>query len=70
MKKVPTASTSRYGTEGGELRLPEADAAFLDEIEQCLPGTVELVARDLDAEDPAFVREAVERLITLIEHDA
>lgn len=67
---MPKASTSRYGAEGGELRLPEADAAFLDELEQCLPKTVELVARDLDAEDPAFVREAVERLIALIEHDA
>ena len=67
---MPKAGTSRYGAEGGELRLPEADEAFLDEIEQCLPKTIELVARDLDAEDPAFVKEAVDRLIGLIEAGA
>ena len=64
------------GSEHGEAPvrladpLHEADAAFLEELEQCLPDTVELVARDLDAEDPEFVREAVERLIALIEAPA
>ena len=67
---MPKGGTSRYGAPGGELRSPAADEAFLDEIKGCLPDSVALVERDLDAEDPAFVREAVERLIALVEAGA
>ena len=32
-----------------------------------MPPTIEIVERPLHAEDPAFVQEAVDRLIALIE---
>lgn len=64
---MPRAGTSRYGIEGGPLHDPAGDAAFLEEIEACLPPSVELVVRDLHAEHPDFVREAVDRLVAMIE---
>lgn len=64
---MPTKGTSRYGIEGGELHDAAADEAFLEEIRAHLPKGVELVERALAAEDPAFVDEAVQRLIALIE---
>lgn len=64
---MPTAGTSRYGIAGGPLHDPAGDAAFLEALRGALPASVELVERDAHAEDPAFVAEAVERLIALIE---
>ena len=64
---MPAAGTSCYGAEGGPLRDPAGDQAFLDEIRVGLPSSIELVVRDLHAEDPDFVDEAVDRLIALIE---
>jgi len=64
---MPAAGTSRYGIEGGPLRDPQGDRAFLDEIRSGLPEAIELVVRDKHAEDPEFVDEAVARLIALIE---
>lgn len=64
---LPLAGTSRYGVEGGALRDPEGDKAFFAALRKATPKTVELVERDLGAEDFAFVDEAVERLIALIE---
>ncbi len=43
------------------------DRALLDELKNCLPAAVELVERDTHAEEPAFVKEAVDPLITMIE---
>ena len=64
---VPTRSLSRYGIEEGPLHDPEADRAFTEELRGLLPDSIELVEVDADAEDPVFVRAAVERLIGLIE---
>jgi uncharacterized protein (UPF0261 family) len=64
---LPLAGTSRYGVEGGPLRDPVGDRAFFDTLKAALPNTIEVVEREAQAEDEAFVAEAVERLIGLIE---
>ncbi len=64
---VPERSFSRYGLADGPLHDPEADAAFVDELEGLLPEGIELVKVDADAESSVFVEEAVRRLIQLIE---
>ncbi|MCP3903416.1 MAG: UPF0261 family protein [Planctomycetes bacterium] len=64
---MPKRGTSRYGIAGGPLHDPAGDEAFLDELAGCLPETVELVELDLEAEDPAFVKAAVDRLVAMIE---
>ncbi len=66
---LPLDGTSRYGAEGGPLRDPEGDSAFFAALKDALPDTIEVVERQTHAEDPAFVAEAVERLIALIEGD-
>lgn len=64
---LPLAGTSRYGVAGGPLRDPAGDQAFFAALRKAVPKTVEIVERDLGAEDPRFVDEAVDRLIALIE---
>ena len=64
---LPNAGVSRYSKQGGPLYDPEGEAAFLAALRESLPETVELVAHETHAEDPAFVRAAVARLIELIE---
>ncbi len=64
---VPTKGVSRYSAEGMVLEDQESDEAFLQEIRSTLPDNVELIERETHAEDPAFVKEAVELLISLIE---
>ena len=64
---LPLAGTSRYGVEGGPLRNPESDQALFASLKEHLPKSIEIVERDLGAEDPAFVREACDRLIRMIE---
>ncbi len=63
---LPLAGTSRYGKEGGPLRDPAGDQAFFAALEASLPKTMEVVKMNTHAEDPAFVRAAVERLIALL----
>jgi len=64
---MPKRGMSRYAVQGAHLHDPIGDEAFLATIKAGLPDNIELLERDLHAEDPAFVREAVERLISLIE---
>ena len=64
---LPLGGTGSYAREGGPLRDPEGDRAFFAELKAGLPASIEVVERDTHAEDPAFVREAVDRLIALIE---
>ncbi|MCZ6635209.1 MAG: Tm-1-like ATP-binding domain-containing protein [bacterium] len=64
---MPTKGVSRYSAEGMVLEDPESDEAFFNEIRSSLPGNFELIERETHAEDPVFVREAVELLISLIE---
>ena len=64
---MPKHGMSRYAVQGAQLHDPVGDEAFLATIKAGLPDNIELLERDLHAEDPAFVKEAVERLISLIE---
>jgi uncharacterized protein (UPF0261 family) len=64
---VPTLGHSRYAIKGNPLHDPEGDEAFLIELKANLPAAVELVEREAHAEDPAFVKEAVDRLVAMIE---
>ncbi len=66
---IPTGGTGSYAMEGGPLRDTEGDRVFFDELKSALPSCIELLERDTHAEDPDFVREAVDRLIALIEAD-
>ena len=59
---IPLRGTSRYGVEGGPLRNPEGDKAFFAAIKRHLPKTIEVVEKDLGAEDPEFVREVLRSL--------
>jgi uncharacterized protein (UPF0261 family) len=67
---IPTDGTGSYARPGGDLRDTEADAAFFTALEAAVGDAIEVVRRDTHAEDPAFVRECVDRLIALIEDGA
>jgi uncharacterized protein (UPF0261 family) len=64
---LPTKGVSRYSAPGMVLEDAESDTAFFEEIRSSLPSNVELIERETHAEDPGFVKEAVELLISLIE---
>jgi uncharacterized protein (UPF0261 family) len=64
---LPLAGTGSYAKPGGPLNDPVSDAAFFAELRARVPRTLAVVERNTHAEDPAFVREAVDRLIALIE---
>lgn len=64
---IPTQGVGRYSIPGGVLHDPESDEAFFQHLRDNLPNNIEVVERDTHAEDPAFVKEAVDRLISLIE---
>lgn len=66
----PLRGVGRYSVPGGPLHDPESDMAFFDALRAGLPPSVEVVEVDADAEAPAFVREAVRRLIGLVEAGA
>lgn len=65
---MPLKGVGRYSIPGGVLEDPESDAAFFNRLREGLPKNIEIVERDTHAEDPAFVRECVDRLIELIEN--
>jgi hypothetical protein len=67
---IPRLGTGRYAMPGGPLHDPDGDRVFFDELVARVPDTIEVVERDAHAEDPAFVEEAVDRLIGLIERPA
>lgn len=64
---LPLDGTGRYAMPGGPLRDPAGDAAFFAELKAALPKSIPVVDRALHAEDPAFVRECVDRLIAMLE---
>ncbi len=64
---MPLGGTGSYAMEGGPLRDPEADRAFFETLGKLLPSTVDVVRRDTHAEDPAFVRECVDRLVAMVD---
>jgi len=64
---LPKLGTGRYAMPGGPLNDPEGDEVFFGELKARTPRSIYVVERDTHAEDPAFVEEAVDRLIGLIE---
>ncbi len=64
---IPRRGVSRYSVEGGPLHDPAGDRVFFDTLRAAMPKTVEVVELDHAAEDPAFVKAAVDKLIALIE---
>jgi uncharacterized protein (UPF0261 family) len=64
---IPTKGVSRYSAKGMVLEDPESDEVFFNELRSSLPKNFELIERETHAEDPVFVKEAVELLISLIE---
>jgi uncharacterized protein (UPF0261 family) len=63
----PLRGVGRYSMPGAPLHDAEGDAAFFEALRAGLPPGVEVVAIDAGAEDPMFVREAVRRMIGLVE---
>ena len=64
---IPKGGVGRYSKVGGVLYDTESDAAFFDYLKKNLPSNIEVIERDHYVEDPAFVKEAVDKLIELIE---
>ena len=64
---MPLKGVSSYSAEGGELYNTDLDAAYWESLQQTLPKTIKLESCELTAEDPAFVKKAVEALINLNE---
>ena len=64
---LPLAGTGSYAKPGGPLHDPVSDAAFFKELKARVPQSLAVVERNTHAEDPAFVGEAIDRLIALIE---
>ncbi len=64
---LPLGGTGSYARIDGPLHDPEGDSVFFAELKARLPKCIEIVERQTHAEDPAFVEEAVQRLITMIE---
>ena len=64
---LPLRGVGRYSVPGGPLHDPTSDRAFFDALRAGIPPWVEVVEIDADAEAPAFVGEAVRRLIGLVE---
>ena len=64
---LPLQGVSRYSIPGGPLVDKESDAVFFDTLRSTMPASIELRELDYGAEDPAFIEEAVQTLIHLIE---
>ena len=67
---IPHGGVGRYSIEGGVLEDKGSDKAFFDRLKEGLPKNIEVVERDEDAEHPDFVKDAVDRLISLIENNS
>ena len=64
---LPLLGTGRYAMPGGPLNDLTGDAIFFAELRAHVPPGIEVVERAAHAEDPAFVAEAVDRLVGLVE---
>ena len=64
---IPLKGVGRYSIPGAKLEDKKSDQAFFDRLKAGLPDNIEVIERDFHAEEPEFVKEAVERLISLIE---
>ncbi len=64
---IPKGGVGRYSIKGGVLEDKKSDAAFFNRLKAGLPKNIIVKERETYAEDPEFVREAVDLLIELIE---
>ncbi len=64
---IPKGGVGRYSIKGGVLEDKASDEAFFNRLKAGLPKNIIVKERETYAEDPAFVREAVDLLIELIE---
>lgn len=64
---IPGLGVGRYSYPGGVLEDKVSDRAFFDRLKSGLPDNIEVIERARTAEDPAFVKECVDKLIELIE---
>jgi len=64
---MPLKGVSSYSAKGGALYNPELDQIYWDLLQRNLPDTITVEALDYNAEDPAFVEYAAEKLIEMIE---
>jgi len=65
---MPLKGVSRYSSvDRGEIPNPDLDLQYWEQLKEALPARLEVRAMDYNAEDPEFVRHAVEALITLLE---
>jgi uncharacterized protein (UPF0261 family) len=67
---IPKGGVGRYSQSGGVLEDKESDAAFFQRLKENMPASIEVIERDLYVEDPAFVHEAADLLIELINASA
>lgn len=63
---IPTAGYDSYAVKGMGFYDPEADAAFVEELEANLPKNIPVVECNTHIEDPIFATEAANRLIALL----
>jgi len=64
----PLKGVSRYSIPGAVLNDPVADQAFFEHLRLNLPESIKIIEMDTHAEDPDFVKRAVDLLIGLIEN--
>ncbi len=64
---LPLRGVSRYSVPGGPLADPAGDRAFFAALKDGLPKSIDVVEVDAGAEDPAFVRAMVDKLVELVE---
>jgi len=64
---MPKGGVGRYSYSGGVLEDRVSDEAFFNRLKSGLPENIKFIERPNNAEDPAFVKECVDRLIELIE---
>lgn len=64
---IPKKGFDRSCYEGSPLYDPEGDEAFIQYLKDNLQKNIRIVERDYKVEDPEFVEEAVNNLISLIE---
>jgi uncharacterized protein (UPF0261 family) len=64
---IPRGGVGRYSIKGGVLEDKASDEAFFKRLKEGLPKNIIVVEREAYAEDSAFVKECVDKLISLIE---
>ncbi|MDH3652623.1 MAG: Tm-1-like ATP-binding domain-containing protein [Saprospiraceae bacterium] len=65
---IPKKGVGRYSMPGAALVDLASDEAFFNRLKEKMPDTIQIIERDTYAEDPVFVKEAVDLLIGLIEN--